>query len=200
MTTACPTRTLLATVLVVLLASVGYPQTPATNPVRQTPDFSVQVWGYIVEDFSARVAGYLELRTKLEQGLPPLTVTDDPAEIERAEIALAKKIRVARDDAEQGEFFTQEISAEFRRVMLLEMTADTRADIMEENPGVFSRRINGTYSKEHVLSTMPANILALLPRLPDDIQYRFLGPHLVLHDTRANVILDRLPCAIRCER
>ena len=46
---------------------------------------------------------------------------------------------------------------------------------------------------------LPANILAALPRLPDDIQYRFLGPHLVLHDIRANIILDRLPCAIRCD-
>ena len=43
---------------------------------------------------------------------------------------------------------------------------------------------------------MPINILAALPKLPDDIEYRFLGRHLVLHDTRANMILDRIPCAV----
>jgi hypothetical protein len=30
------------------------------------------------------------------------------------------------------------------------------------------------------------------------VLYRFLGSHLVLLDTRANVILDRIPCAIEC--
>lgn len=186
-----------AAALIVLFASVGDAQTPATSD-RQTADFSVQVFGYIVADFSARVDRYLELRRTLEDGLPPLTITDDPAEILRAENALARRIRVARDDAKQGEIFTPAIRAEFRRVLRLEMTADTLKDIMEENPGDFTRGINDTYSKEQVLSTMPANILALLPRLPDDIQYRFLGRHLVLHDTRANVILDRFPCALGC--
>lgn len=185
-----------ASALVIVFASAGYPQTPATDPGR--PDFSVQVFGYIVADFSTRIDGYLELRHTLEDGLPPLTVTDDPAEISRAESALARRIRVARDDAKQGDIFTPTIRAEFRRVLRLEMTAPTLADIMEENPGESWNGVNSTYSKERVLSTMPANILALLPRLPDDIQYRFLGRDLVLHDTRANVILDRIRCAIRC--
>ena len=181
-----------------LCASAGYAQTPATDAARDTPDFRVQVWGNIAADFSAGIETYLELRHTLEQGLPPLTVTDNPAEIGRAERALARRIRVARRGARQGELFTPDIRAVFRRVLLLETDARTRTAIMDENPGAFSTRINGTYSKERPLSTVPANILAVLPRLPDDIQYRFLGPDLVLHDTRANVILDRLPCAIRC--
>jgi hypothetical protein len=48
------------------------------------------------------------------------------------------------------------------------------------------------------VSTVPANVLSVLPELPPDIQYRFLGRHLVLHDTRANVIVDRMRCAIQC--
>ena len=54
-----------------------------------------------------------------------------------------------------------------------------------------------SYPNEKPLSTVPRNILAALPRLPDDIQYRFLGRHLILRDTRANVILDRIPYAIQ---
>lgn len=191
-------HTLLATVLLGVFASVGHSQTATTNPGPDTADFRVQVFGYIVADFSARVDGYLDLRHKLEEGLPPLVVTDDPAEIGRAEVALARRIREAREGAKQGEIFTPAISAEFRRVLVLEMTPSTRAAITEDNPGSFSHRINGTYPKENPVSTVPANILALLPRLPDDIQYRFLGRHLVLHDTRANVILDRIRCAIQC--
>ena len=149
-------------------------------------------------DFSTRVWDYLELRTELEKGLPPLTVTDDPAEIRSAVRALAKKIRVARAEAKQGEIFTPTISVEFKKVLLLEMDANSWAAIMDDNPGEISNRINVTYPSKRTLSTVPANILARLPRLPEDIQYRFFGRDLILHDTRANLILDRIPYAIRC--
>ena len=41
--------------LIVSVASVCYAQPATTNQTRDTPDFRVQVWGYIVADFSARV-------------------------------------------------------------------------------------------------------------------------------------------------
>jgi hypothetical protein len=179
-------------------AAAGYAQEPATNPGSATPNFKVQIWGDIAADFSVRIERYLELRRTLEEGLPPLALTDDPADIGRAEHALAERIRVARAGAKRGDIFTPDIRADFRRVLLLEVDSETRIAIMDDNPGAFSSRINGTYSKDRALSTVPGNILAALPRLPDDIQYRFLGPDLILHDTRANVILDRLRCAIRC--
>lgn len=47
------------------------------------------------------------------------------------------------------------------------------------------------------LSTMPPNLLAALPPLPRDIQYRFVERHLILLDTRTKLILDRIPYAIR---
>ena len=97
----------------------------------------------------------------------------------------------------QGEIFTPTISVEFRRILVLEMDATTWAAIMDDNPGEFSNQINGTYPEGKPLSTVPPNILAALPRLPDDIQYRFLGRHLILLDTRASVILDRIPYAIQ---
>jgi hypothetical protein len=104
---------------------------------------------------------------------------------------------VARAGAKQGDMFTPTISVEFRKELTLEMDANTWAAIMDDNPGQFSNRINGTYPEEKPLSTVPPNILAVLPRLPDDIQYRFLGRHLILLDTRANVFLDRIPFAIQ---
>jgi hypothetical protein len=183
--------------LIVSVASVCYAQPATTNQTRDTPDFKVQVWGYIVADFSARVGDYAELRSELEKGLPPLTVTDDPADIRRAVRALAKRIRVARAGAKQGDIFTPSISVEFKKVLILQMDSNTWAAIMDDNPGEFSNEINSTYKEGKPLSTVPPNILAVLPRLPDDIQYRFLGRHLILLDTRASVILDRIPFAIR---
>jgi hypothetical protein len=190
-------HTSIAIALIVLFTSVGYAQAPTTNPDRGAPDFRVQVWGYIVADFSTRVWDYFELRRELEKGLPSVTVTDDPAEIRRAVRALANRIRVARAEAKQGEIFTPTISVEFKKILLLEMDAETWAAIVDDNPGAFSNRINGTYPSKRPLSTVPPNILARLPTLPEDIQYRFVGRHLVLYDTRANLILDRIPYAIR---
>ena len=186
-----------ATALIVLLASASNPQTLAIDTDAVVPDFRVEVFGYVEYDFQRRVERYVELRRTLEEGVPPLTVTDDPAAIGRAEAALARKIQVARGPA-QGQLFTPAISAVLKRTLLRVVSANTLDIIMDENPGEFPYLINGTYPKRRPLSTMPATVLAVLPLLPDDIQYRFLGRHLILHDTRANVILDRISCALAC--
>jgi hypothetical protein len=179
----------LATALLVLCTSTGF---------TQTPDFRIQVWGVVEADFNARVRSYFELRRQLEEGLPALAVSDNPADIWRAERALAARIRIARREARQGAIFSPAISAEFRIALLPVLDARTIDEILDDNPGEFSHRINGTYPKSRSYSTVPASVLALLPALPADIQYRFLGRHLVLHDTRANVIVDRLLCAFGC--
>ena len=187
-----------AIALMVSCASVGYGQAPTTNDGPDEPVFRVQVLGFIAADFSERVSKYIELRSSLESGLPELTVTDDPGEIWRAQRALANRIRVARAGARQGDIFTSTISAEFRNAILVETNPGTMAAIMDENPGELSRRINRAYPTGKPLASMPAGILAVLPRLPDDLQYRFLGRALIVIDTRTNLIVDRMPCAIAC--
>ena len=190
--------TSLAIGLIVLVASVAYPQAPKTHREHDTTDFGVQVRSEIVTDFSTRVWSYFELRGELEKEQPARTVTDDLAEIRRAVRALAERIRVARAEAKQGDIFTPTISVAFSKALLLEMNANTCAAIMEDNPGELSVEINDSYPEGKPLSTMPPNILAVLPILPDDIEYRFLGRHLILLDTRASLILDRIPYAIQC--
>jgi hypothetical protein len=184
--------------LIVLVASVACPEAPKAHRDRDTPDFIVQEWGDIVTDFSTRVWSYFELRSELERGLTALTVTDDPAKIRTTQRALAKRIRVARAEAKEGDIFTATISVAFRKALLLEMNAQAWAAIMDDNPGEFPAQINGTYPEGKPLSTVPPKILAVLPRLPDDIEYRFLGRHLILLDRRATVILDQIPYAIQC--
>jgi len=191
-------HTSLVAALIVVFTSVFYAQTPPTSAGSETPVFRVQVWGYIVEDFTARVSSYYDLRRNLQKGLPVLRVTDYPAEILSTQLALAERIRVARKGARSGEIFTPSIRVEFRKVLSQEVDANTLAAIMDDNPGRFSHHINSIYREGEPFSTMPPNILAVLPRLPDDLQYRFLGRDLILLDTAANVILDRIPCAIQC--
>jgi hypothetical protein len=192
-------RVFLGTALAVVLASASIAQTLPAPQSAQQPTFRLQVWGYIVADFSARVERYFELRSKLEEGLPPMKVTENPAEIRRAQRALAKKIRAARHGAHEGDIFSPAITVEFKEVLALKMNAKTWAVIMDDNPGEFSHEINGIYPDGKPYSTMPGTILAVLPALPDAVEYRFLGRHLILLDARANVILDRIRFPIECD-
>ncbi len=188
---------LFGTALALVLASPGIAQTLQTSPAQGEPIFRVQVWGDISAEFSKRVQGYFDLRRDLQKGLPPMRVTEDVAEIRRARRALARKIQAARHGARQGDIFSPAVSVEFKEALALQMNADAWAVIMDDNPGEFSHEINGVYPEGKPYSTVPGTILAALPTLPDAVEYRFLGRHLVLLDTRADVILDRIPYAIK---
>ena len=183
--------------VILICVSASAAQAPAgTTPA--VPNFRVEIWGVSADDFQRRMSEYADLRSTLQLGLPQLMVTENPAEIRAAEGALARRIREARG-SRQGELFTPVISVGFRKVLLAEVTENTLVAIMDDNPGEFSHRINGSYPLDRTYSTVPANILASLPPLPEDIQYRFLGRSLILLDTRANVILDRIQCAVECK-
>jgi hypothetical protein len=189
-------RTSLAIALILACASVGYAQDAKTDQKPEPPRFKVEIFGDVMADFSARVSAYVELRDELRKGTPALAV-GDPAQVRHAVDALAARIRVARADARRGDIFTPTISREFKKVLV--QTDDTTwADIVDDNPGEFSTRINGSYPEKKPFSTVPPNILAALPRLPDDLEYRFLGRHLILLDTRASVIVDWIPYAMGC--
>jgi hypothetical protein len=190
----------IALLLAALLSSrIAARQTPAPTPPDKSPDFTVQVWGEVIADFATRVQRYAALRDTAATGLPPLAVTDNPDEITRAEMALARRISLARAPARRGDFFTKPIAGEFRNALRRVTDEKTRMVILDDNPGDFSHRVDIRYPKTRSYSTVPANVLALLPRLPDDIEYRFLGHHLILLDVRANVIVDMMACALECD-
>ena len=46
------------------------------------------------------------------------------------------------------------------------------------------------------LATMPPSILAVLPPLPKELEYRIIGSFLVLRDIDAAMILDYIPSAV----
>lgn len=188
-----------ASLVAVLCASSVHAQSqPPVDQPRITPDIIIHVWGVAAGDFDTRMTSYVTLRNRLQTGLPPLRLTDDPRDIRRAEYALAKRIRAARAGAHGGDIFTAEITAAFKDALMLETSPPVCAAILDDNPGHFSYDVNDTYPKRRPLSSVPPGILSLLPRLPEDVYYRFLGRELILHDTRANVILDGIPEAIRC--
>jgi hypothetical protein len=173
----------------------------AANPDPTKPDFSIEVQGTFdaetTAEFMRRVQDYDALRSRLEVGLPPLVVTTDADAIESFEHALADRIRHARGKR-RGQVFTAPMEGQLKRMLAQRADASTIAALMEDGPGEFDVDVNDTYSKRYALATMPPNLLLALPDLPKDLEYRFVGRHLILRDARANMIIDEIPYAIRC--
>jgi hypothetical protein len=165
--------------------------TQANDQKLANPDAKVLL------DFNERVKAYIDLRKKADDGAPPLKETEDPAKIKTAQTALATRIKAARAGAKHGDIFTPEITVRFRRLLRPEVKdPDTKKLIQDDNPGSFKFNINGFYPETEPLSTVPPNVLQSLPQLPEDLEYRFVGKHMILRDARANIIIDYIPNAL----
>lgn len=147
-----------------------------------------------VETFEAQVKEYRALHKKLESTVPGLPRHPTPEQVDKSQRALGDRIKSARRDAKPGEFFTPGMQAYVKRVLGAILSGPDgkviRASIMDENPGVPSLTINERYPPSIPLATMTPHILAALPKLPEDLEYRFIGLRLILLDTQADIILD----------
>jgi len=57
--------------------------------------------------------------------------------------------------------------------------------------------VNGRYPDDVPVSTMPPQVLAELPKLPEDLEYRFVLTNLILFDPHAHIIPDFVEQAIK---
>jgi len=157
----------------------------------------------VIQDFKQRLDHYVMLQRKVAKDSLPLQDTKDPAKISAAQDVLAEKIRAIRKNAMPGDIFTPQVRAKFRQLMYPEVTGTTGTktkeviggDEADEVPNV-AMKVNAKYGAQP-LPTVPPNILANLPRLPEDVEYRIIGKDLILRDVDANIIVDFIPNAIR---
>jgi hypothetical protein len=151
-------------------------------------------------EFERRVHLYAELHRRAALGVPALRVTDDPAEIRAAVDGLSAAIRIARVGARQGDVFTPEITVLIRRAIgdgCAEDYEDLRAIVTEElDVPLAAPIVHGRWPEGAPLPTMPPDLLAALPPLPVELEYRFVNDDLVLRDRDADLIVDILPNAI----
>lgn len=155
----------------------------------------------VLQDFKQRVDKYMELHKRMERKAPALKETDDPGKIKASQDGMAAQIRAARAGAKQGEIFTPEVSQLFRRLMYPEVKGaqgkETKQIIKEDAPKGVLLKVNARYPEEAPLPTVPPNVLANLPQLPEDLDYRIVGNDLILRDVHANLIIDFIPRVIR---
>jgi hypothetical protein len=70
--------------------------------------------------------------------------------------------------------------------------AGTRASIRDDGPEKFALQVNDAYPDGASLATMPPNLLEVLPRLPEGLEYRIVDTHLILRDVDADIVVDYL--------
>ncbi len=204
MTTAYGTRRIrrhaLFTVSLLLLGEVASGQTGSMRSACTVGIVQAEPADGTTADFCERIAAYVTFRGELQEHLPALRVTTDVAEIRSVVLALATGMRSTRRRPREGQIFRPRIAAEFRSRLRLVATADACDTIMDDNPGQLRHPVSRDYPEGKPRSSVPATVLAILPILPPDIEYRFAGGDLVLLDTRANIVVDRMVNAIRCGR
>ena len=185
--------------VVLLIASASVPSPAAHTPAgqevpAQNPDAT------IIEDFHARVKEYAALHEKLESTLTPLGKETTPELIGQHQRALERLIARARAGARRGDIFTDPIRAYFRRQLSRVFDGpegrSIKASIMDEDTRAVRLTINGRYPDGVPRSAMPAQVLLALPRLPEQLEYRFVGRRLVLLDIHALTIPDFMDNAV----
>jgi hypothetical protein len=208
-------RTFLAWVLLAPLMACGAiqrPQTPVTSETAPAPATPVQKAtaspanpdSALLAEFNKRLDNYVKVQRALAKKSPELEETKNPADIKIAQETLAAKVREVRKNAKQGDIFTPPVAAMFKRLMYPELKGaegrETKQALEEEDGEVaqVNLKVNATWPASEPLTTTPPNILANLPQLPKDVEYRISNKrHLVLRDVDANIIVDFIYNAVR---
>jgi hypothetical protein len=167
-------------------------------PPQQSPAPGPESAAYA--EFESRVAAYMALRHEATKDVKKLKTSSDVARLNQRQDGQAAAIRTARAEARPGDLFTPAVAPIITRVVREELTklAELRTKIEKENPQAETPdtpvvlMVNAEYPPAASLSTVPPELLLRLPPLPEGVEYRFVGKHLVLRDVDANMILDYL--------
>ena len=157
----------------------------------------------VIADFTSRVNTYAKLHDSIEAQLPRLPGEASPKEIDTHQRAFASRMGKARAGAKHGDVFTPQMQVMVRKLMGQLFTdaksrRQLRDSIMDDNPGASKAllTVNGRYPDVVPLSTMPPDVLTNLPKLPDAVEYRFVGENLILLDVVAHIVVDYVARAL----
>lgn len=185
------------TALLLLLAgAIAAPVSARTQGQKVNPDAQIQA------DFVKRVEEYVAFRDKLEDTLKDLPSQTDPAAADRHQRALQKLVQENRTAARRGDLFTPPMQRRVRALLAPVFSGrggrQIRAEIHDsESKSGVPLRVNARYPDDVPLSTVPPQVLKSLPKLPGELEYRFIGTTLILFDPHAHVIVDYMTRAYR---
>lgn len=159
-----------------------------------------------VKQFLDRAEEYAATRkaAMAKVGTPPKDAK--PEQIEKYEKVLAQAIRDARPNAKQGDVFSADVQPYFRKLLQRHLAGPVNKqnrDVAKQGNPKSEKpsekqpdepqpviQVNAAYPKSATLSTIPPTLLLQLPKLPKDLEYRFVGSTLILWDNVSNLIVD----------
>jgi hypothetical protein len=177
--------------LIVLLLSL--PLVTAAVPPQAKP--RVNPNAATIKEFLKRVDAYVALHKKLEATLPALPKEATPQQIDVHERALGKLMQEARKDAKPADILIPAMQRLVRTLLRPIFRGKDGLQIKNEivdneYKGNVKLVVNGRYPDEVPVSTMPPQVLMALPRLPEELEYRFIQRALILFDPHAHIIAD----------
>ena len=148
-----------------------------------------------LQEFQRRVDDYVALHKKLESTLPGLPKQTDPITIDKHQRGLAQLIQATRKGAKQGDVFHPAMQRLVRTLLRpIFQGADgiqIKNEILDnEYKGTVKLVANGRYPDEVPISTVPPQVLQQLPKLEEELEYRFINNHMILFDSHAHLIVD----------
>lgn len=149
---------------------------------------------------NARLKQYVDLHIKVERSLAKLPKDATPQQIDKNQRELERLLREARATAKPGDLFTPEARPVIKRLLASVFGGpdgkQLKASIMDENQAVPSAAkliVNSRYPDSVPLTTVPPQVLQTLPKLTEDLEYRFIGDSLILLDSHAHIVADFIP-------
>jgi hypothetical protein len=155
-------------------------------------------------EFQSLIQRYMAVRQQAAKAVPPLpSQVKDAAIIVQHQQDLARAIRKLRPDAQRGDIFTRKVRTLIANIINSKTQENARLTILgagnprsDLSPAAISLAVNATYPSSAPLSTMPYSLLVELPRLPMELEFRFVGHTLILLDREANLMVDIMTDAI----
>jgi hypothetical protein len=133
-------------------------------------------------------------------GLGDPILCADPEELSRQSVMLAAAIREGRPGAREGDIFTAPVASAIRVRIAKAVGATRDSGAMFATPDEeIGLDVHATM-RAGVWDYTWAPMLRTLPALPPELEYQFVGRHLVLVDVRANLVVDVLRYAIPAPR
>jgi hypothetical protein len=191
-------RALFLVACLTTLVSPAMAQTPAVGPpTSHSKNGVVDPQSAPLQEFQTRLDRYLALRSSLSGKLKPLSSTPNAAELVSRQEALASAMKAARMHAKRSDLVpwpAAQLIATIVRDDFKRRNPTAKMGVFDEVPAVKGASlINRTYPADAALPTAPPLLLMNLPRLPDNLQYRFVGRDVVLLDGDLQLVVDYIP-------
>ena len=175
-----------AFLFVAVAASGGLTLVASQKPVNQDAQ--------TMSAFTARAHTYVLLHRKIEGAIKKPGDSATPQELDTYQRELGRAIIAARPNARAGDIFGPDMTALVKRLLAPVFSGSDGAHlkhaISDEEPHPVPPVVNARYPDDVPLSTMPPDVLKALPRLEEEIEYRFIGRHLILLDPHAHLVVD----------